>query len=364
MGFVLERLLGPSSIRLSTEQSKRQSSASEVCDVTVAATASSLPEKERREILIKACDAAREAGWKLDEFGEWTIVRFLVKHSWRLNQAVRQIRSTAAWRKSVNADAIRREIAAGLKPADFPGMSQVSPFILLMFTNLPSHEGDRLTFIDSAGVFDVSAFISCATEKEIYTLNLYVLEHMSYHNDRASAAHGQLVRWSTHFDAEGVGMRHISVRVMWKFKACLPLCDHYYPELFGFMITINAMAPMSLFWQLVSPLLSKELQRQVSILPPSRSAGALLSRAPASSVPSCYGGTLCTLTDEEQLRLPQSTSVRAGGSSFADAYPNTLGRWVAGAIDSSDMMSHRKSDVESKNPFPTSIHQLANWMFS
>jgi hypothetical protein len=126
-------------------------------------------------------------------------------------------------------------------------------------------------------------------------------------------------------------MRHISLRVLWKFKACLPLCDQFYPELFGFMMTVNAMAPMAVFWRLVSPLLSHDLQRQVSILPPARSAGALLSRAPASYVPSCYGGSLVALSEEERLRLPQLPAIEAGR--FAAAYPNTLGRWISSAVE-------------------------------
>eukprot|EP00962_Isochrysis_galbana_P001878 scaffold483_cov107-Isochrysis_galbana.AAC.12 len=286
---------------------------------------------DQQSLVSKACEIARGAGWQLDDLGEWTMLRFLVKHGWRLDRAAPHIRSTAAWRQSVDADGIRRAIAAGLQPSQFPGMSRVAPYLLMMFTNFPSHEGDRMTFVDSAGVFDVVAFIGCATEDEIYTLNLYVLEHMSFHNDRASADRGRLVRWSTHFDAEGVGMRHISVRVLWKFKACLPLCDNFYPELFGFMMTVNAMAPMVFFWRLVSPLLSNDLQQQVSILPPSRSTGALLSRAPASSVPSCYGGSLVALPEEERLRLPQRPAVEAG--CVAKAYPNTLGRWIGRAVE-------------------------------
>jgi len=118
------------------------------------------------------------------------------------------------------------------------------------------------------------------------------------------------------------------VRVFWRIKACLPLCDWYYPELFGWMMTCNAQGPMAVFWSLVSPLLSTELQRLVSILPPSRSYGAILRLAPPTSVPSCYGGSLCTLPEEEIRRLP--TLPRS--TDYAAAYPNTLGRWIAKAI--------------------------------
>jgi len=164
-------------------------------------------------LLAQACAIARGAGWEIDELSEWTMVRFLLKHDWRLERAERQIRATAAWRTSVGAHGRRQAIADGLQPSQWPGMAQVAPHILLLFTNLPSHEGDRITYLDSSNVYDVAAFLASATEDQVYQLNLHVLEHMSYHNDLASARAGKLVRWSTHFDAEGVGMRHISVRV-------------------------------------------------------------------------------------------------------------------------------------------------------
>jgi hypothetical protein len=189
------------------EESSRHNS-SESLQSVLASTDCAKPEfpcaDDQRSLISKACDIARAAGWQLDDLGEWTMLRFLIKHNWRLDRAAPHIRSTAAWRQSVDADGIRRAIAAGLQPSQFPAMSQVAPYLLMMFTNLPSHEGDRMTFVDSAGVFDVTAFIGCATEDEISKLNLHVLEHMSFHNDRASAESGRLVRWSTHFDAAGV----------------------------------------------------------------------------------------------------------------------------------------------------------------
>ena len=283
--------------------------------------------EQQQEALASARLVAKEAGWKLDEFSEWTLLRFLLKHRWKLSAAEKQIRSTAAWRAEVGADAIRASIAAGLQPRDWPAMDRICPHVLLAFTNLPTDDGDRLTYVDANDVFEVDAFLNCATAAEIFVINLYVLEHASYHNDRRSAATGRLCRWSTHFDARGIGMRHISVRVAWKFRPCLPLADNFYPSLFGFMLTVNAAKAMAVFWSLVSPFVG-ENAKQVAILDAESSPGALLSRAPASSVPTCYGGSLLRLPVDEVSRLPAPPE----RFDYGAAYPNELGRWLASGL--------------------------------
>lgn len=288
------------------------------------------------------------AGGQLDEFGQWTLRRFLLAHNGKASLAAKNLRKTAAWRAKVGADEIRRWMRAGMRPTEFPRYAELAPYLLHILTELENHAGDVQIWLSLESVFEAAPFISACTDVEWYSFAVHAAEYGLYHADRISAERNRLVRWATVCDTAGLGPRHMTLPLFFRVKPTLPLVDLYYPELIGHMQVINAAPVVYYAWRMVKPLLSKALQQRVAISDRDNSTfdRTFAGRTPRHHVPICWGGACSSLRPEAAEALPIAAS--AGIRSFWAG--NALAEFLEAAVSpSQDMaMAHEQEVRERK----------------
>jgi len=195
----------------------------------------SLPPEPIRLASVQSLAEARaiytEAGGTLDEYGDWSLQRFL-----RLadpKQAAKQMRKTAAWRAKVGADEIRRKVREGMQPWEWPKCSELAPFVTFLQTELETSLGDAMVWLSFESVFEAAGFIAAVSEAEWLNFSIHVLEHALFHADRLSAERGKLVRWSVVADTQGLGPRNVTFPLLLRVKPTMPLsdnCEYYCPR--------------------------------------------------------------------------------------------------------------------------------------
>lgn len=234
------------------------------------------------------------AGGKLDKYGDIFILRFLVANHWKMEKAEKQLLSTAKWRKRHHADEFRAQIHSGLRYADIPHMRELYTCVSVANYLTETKAGDIMTIIDY-GSLNVDRFFSQINNAEYFDINTFILEYVGYHADKTSRERGHLCRQAICIDAEGIGLKHVSLRMFIRFKPVMPLADLYYPELLGAVRVLNAAWALHQGWKLVKPLLSKDIQAMVKILDKAHSPKALTLLADAKDLPPCYDGTATEL---------------------------------------------------------------------
>lgn len=248
----------------------------------------------QHEMIKELSTKYQGAGGKLDEFGDIFILRFLVANGWKMHKAEKQVLSTARWRQRHHADEFREQIRNGLRYADIPHVREIFRCVSVANYLTETEYGDIMTVIDY-GSLNVDRFFSLINNAEYFDVNTFILEYLTYHADKASRERGHLCRQAMCIDAEGIGLKHVSLRMFIRFKPVMPLADLYYPELLGAARVINAAWALHQGWKLVKPLLSKEIQAMVKILDKAHSQKALTALANPKDLPPCYNGTASRL---------------------------------------------------------------------
>mmetsp|Transcript_10971 Transcript_10971/g.31898 ORF Transcript_10971/g.31898 Transcript_10971/m.31898 type:complete len:181 (+) Transcript_10971:1961-2503(+) len=149
--------------------------------------------------------------------------------------------------------------------------------------------------------------------------NIYHCEWLYLRLDQESFLQGRLVTAVQLYDCQGITLKHVMPRVLWRMKESVLLPDLHYPEFFSAIRAFSIMPLAVKAYEWFRPLLSHALQERIHLIPPKHSDGYCTLFAPPSSIPQCYGGDSNSIPPE---------SAKALGYALVDASMRAL--WFPG----------------------------------
>jgi len=106
---------------------------------------------------------------------------------------------------------------------------RVLPFVL---EHRRSYTGDLLV-IAALGAADVDAFFRLMSYSDWTCANIYHCEWLYLRLDQESFLQGRLVTAVQLYDCQGITLKHVMPRVLWRMKESVLLPDLHYPEFFS-----------------------------------------------------------------------------------------------------------------------------------
>ena len=262
--------------------------------------------REQRSMLTRARTIFMDAGGVLDEYWEPMLLRFLVAHKWQMSDdAIAQLQSTARWRESSGARAVRQRLRnEELRFVTLPAVLATLRCCWFLPAQHDSYDGDIVSYL-FLGTLQIPKWLEAMSDYEYGLYNVAVVELFSLLNDQRAVESRRLTRTVYCHDCTGLGARNPRdiLRGCRRLQPWLSLNDLYYPEMFSRVLVVNAPWAFTIIWSFVRNFLSHELQAQVEILPPRETANTMEQLAQVEHVPTAVrgGGGQCAT-------MPQAVS--------------------------------------------------------